>query len=122
MSRLLEATTLFLLAICLALASRPAFAQQTFEKPPLRPGQMIELLEALETGLRARLPSEFAYLEEVVAAVQAGRLPEVLVRSTFIYARKKPRHPIRYFDRALRIRADRQGITNVPILPVVVAR
>ena len=83
---------------------------------------MIQLLEALETGLRARLPSEFDYLEEVVDAVDTGQLPEVLVRSTFIYARKKPRHPIRYFDRALRIRADRKGIKGVPILPVVVQR
>ena len=79
---------------------------------------MIQLLEALETGLRARLPSEFAYLEQIVDAVEAGQLPEVLVRSTFIYARKKPRYPIRYFDRALRIRAKRDGITNVPVLPI----
>ena len=84
----------------------------------LRPGQMIELKEQLETGLRARLPSEFDYLDSIVTKVNTGQLPQSLVRSTFVYARKQRRYPIRHFDQALRIRAKRQGITGVPILKV----
>ena len=84
----------------------------------LRPGQVIELQQQLETGLRARLPSEFDYIEAVIAKVNVGELPQALVRSTFVYARKKRPYPLQYFDRALRIRARRQGILGVPILRV----
>jgi hypothetical protein len=82
----------------------------------LRPGQLIDLKEQLITGLRPRLPSEFRYIDKVVDEVEAGQLPESLVRSTFVYARKKQPYPIQYFDRALRVRAKQRGIMGVPIL------
>ena len=86
----------------------------------LRASQMIDLQRQLETGLKARLPSEFDYLEAIVNQVRNRELPQSLVRSTFAWARKKPRYPIRYFDQALRLRAGRVGIRNVAVLPVVV--
>jgi hypothetical protein len=77
---------------------------------------MMDLREVLVTGLRPESPSQFKYIDEVVARVQYGRLPESLVRSAFIYARKKRPYPIQYFDRALRILAHERRIRVVPVL------
>jgi hypothetical protein len=64
----------------------------------------------LTTGLKARRPEEFAYIDLVVDLVDAGILPESLVRSTFAYARRKKPYPLVYFQGALRVRARKQGI------------
>jgi hypothetical protein len=71
------------------------------------------LQEILETGLKARLPREFRFIERVVEMVNDGDLPLELVMSTFHWARKKTRykkHAFPYFEHGLRIRAARQGI------------
>ncbi len=91
---------------------------QTWEQGALRPGQMINLKQQLETGLQARLPEEFEYIEKVVMKVDMGELPERFVRQNFAYARKQAPYPIRYFDRALRIRGKKLGYSNIPVLPV----
>lgn len=115
MRSVLHHTIWFLLVISLTLTC----ANKSGAQRGLRPGQMIELKEQLITGLRPRLPYEFRYIDQVVDQVDVGELPEPLVRSTFGYARKKRPYPIRYFDRALRIRAKERDITDVPILPVI---
>ena len=74
------------------------------------PGRTISLRDMLNTGLKARRPEEFAYIEMVVGLVESGVLPESLVRSTFAYARKKRPYPLVYFRSALRVRAKKKGI------------
>ena len=69
-----------------------------------------DLKEQLEFGLRARRPSEFAFIQRVVTMVKANQLPEKLVKSTFQWARHKKPYPFPYFERALRIRAAKLGI------------
>lgn len=70
------------------------------------------LQEQLEGGLRARLPPEFAFIKRVVTAVETGRLPIALVKSTFAWARRKKQpYPFPYFERALKLRAAEQGLT-----------
>ena len=59
------------------------------------------LKDKLEKGLKARLPSEFAFIANVVSKVNDGTLPLSLVDSTFLWARKKPRSSVRVFPARL---------------------
>lgn len=77
---------------------------------PVSPGRTIDLRDMLTTGLKCRRPEEFAYIDAVVALVEAGDLPESLVRSTFAYARKRRPYPLVYFKFALRTRAKKLGV------------
>jgi hypothetical protein len=75
-------------------------------------GQVADLKDQLEKGLRARLPTDFAFIEKVINLVNHGKLPQKLVLGTFDYARKKSlKRPFPYFERALRLRAAKIGVT-----------
>jgi hypothetical protein len=74
------------------------------------PSVKVSLQDRLEAGLKARRPSEFAFIAQVVAAVDAGLLPRSLVDSTFLWARRKRPQPFFFFERGLRLRAARRGI------------
>ena len=77
-----------------------------------RPAKVADLKDRLEKGLRARLPADFQFIERVVDLVNQGQLPEKLVMGTFDYARRKSRRrPFPYFERALRLRAAKIGVT-----------
>jgi hypothetical protein len=69
------------------------------------------LKETLEKGLKARRPSEFAFIEHVVNKVENGQIPVTLVTSTFLWARRHPGVPFPYFERGLRERAKKAGIS-----------
>jgi hypothetical protein len=70
------------------------------------------LRQQLQTGLLARTPQEIAFVDKVVAKVNAGELPIDLVQTTFLWARGKGvRYPMPYFERALKIRAAAIGIS-----------
>ena len=71
----------------------------------------LDLKTTLEKGLRCRRPEEFAFVEREVQLVDDGTLPEVLVRTTFGYARKKRPYPFPYFERILKLRAEQIGVT-----------
>ncbi len=70
----------------------------------------LTLKEVLEKGLRARRPSEFAFIARVVEMVEDGKLPRDLVEGTFNWARKKKPYPFPYFERGLKQRAAKIGI------------
>jgi hypothetical protein len=63
-------------------------------------------------GLKAKLPSELAFIDSVVVAVEEGRLPSRLVDQTYFWARTRsgnslygrPNRPIIYFIPALQAR------------------
>ena len=63
----------------------------------------------LNMGLKARRPVEFQYIKDVVALVDAGKLPKTLVDTTFVWAYKKPTRQLQYFQFALRARATQLG-------------
>ena len=69
------------------------------------------LKDELAKGLKARLPSEFAFVDRVVQLVDQGRLPLELVRGTFGWARRKKPYPFPYFQRAMVLRAAKIGVT-----------
>ena len=68
------------------------------------------LQETLEKDLEARLPKEFEFIAKVIELVEVGTLPESLVRSTYLWARKKPRHKFQYFERGMRFRAGKLDV------------
>jgi hypothetical protein len=69
------------------------------------------LKDKLEKGLKARLPSEFAFIANVVNKVNDGTLPLSLVDSTFLWARKKSDdRPFQYFQHGLTLRAQKIGV------------
>ncbi len=70
----------------------------------------LTLKTRLEAGLKARLPSEFAFVAEVVDMVNNGTLPLSLVDSTFLWARKKPKNQFEYFQHGLTLRAAQIGV------------
>ncbi|MEI8367088.1 MAG: hypothetical protein WCJ31_01550 [Planctomycetia bacterium] len=76
------------------------------EKPALT------LESRLTTGLKARRPEDVEFVERVAEMVRTGQLPAKVVDSTFLWAIRRGRsYPFPAFQRALRIQADRLGIT-----------
>jgi hypothetical protein len=68
--------------------------------------------QQLEKGLKARRPSDFAFIETVVANVDSGALSQKMVTETFGYARiKSSTYPFIYFQFAIRKRAAKLGVT-----------
>lgn len=76
---------------------------------PVAPGGP-DLKTTLEKGLRARRPIEFQFIKQTTDLVDNGTLPQSVVKSTFLWARKKRPYPYPYFERALRERAKRIGV------------
>ncbi len=75
--------------------------------------EVANLREQLENGLKARLPNEFKFIDTVVTMVEDNSMPRELVDSTFLWVRKKKSKvaaPFPYFERALRLRAEKLGI------------
>lgn len=85
-------------------------ASRVGEQTAASEGQVANLKTQLEAGLKARLPSEFAFIARVIAMVEAKQLPFDLVQSTFMWARVKKPYPFPYFEHGLRTRAAKQGI------------
>jgi len=74
-------------------------------------GQVPDLKETLDKGLKARLPSEFAFLRRVVEEVDNKRLPRKMVLGTFQWARRQSDEmPFPYFQFALRLQAKKVGV------------
>ncbi|MDA0659049.1 MAG: hypothetical protein O2931_13775 [Planctomycetota bacterium] len=74
--------------------------------------KVANLKDQLEKGLKARRPEEFAYIGYIHSLVESGDLPVKLVLETFHWSRRQdPHFPFPYFQRAIRVRAARAGIT-----------
>ena len=100
------------LVLILIVGGRRAAAEV---QTALEPGGSIAaeiagLKDQLEKGLKARRPVEFEFIEKVVEMVETEKLPLDLVRSTFQWARYKKPYPYPYFERGLKIRAEKLGI------------
>jgi hypothetical protein len=75
-------------------------------------GEVPTLKETLNYGLKARLPSEFAFIRRVVEEVDNKRLSRKMVLQTFSYARRQSdKIPFPYFQFALRAQAKKLGVT-----------
>lgn len=98
-----------LLLSCLWLATG-AGQNQSVEGPPPNAVRKITFKQMLKTGLKARRPEEFRYIDEIVYLVDIGYLRKHLVLGTFFYARDQSEHiPLPYFQQALVDRARKEG-------------
>ena len=66
--------------------------------------------DQIKAALHTTSEIEDGFIERTVGMVQAGTLPRDLFTSTFLWARKKPRHQFQYFRQALTLRAAEIGI------------
>jgi hypothetical protein len=66
--------------------------------------------EQIKAGLRTTTVEENGFVDRVVLLVENRLLPARTVYTTFLWARKKPRHKFQYFRRAMIIRARQIGI------------
>ena len=66
--------------------------------------------KTMKVALHTATPEEEGFIEYVLDRVHQGTLPLDLVESTFLWAKKKPRHKFQYFKRGLILRAAKRGI------------
>ena len=92
---------------------------QKIDITPAKPNRAPTLRDRLVVGLQARLKSEIAFVDSVVANVQNGHIPQRQVDETFFWARQRAvlardgrlHRPIIYFEPAMRIRANLLHVT-----------
>ena len=75
--------------------------------------QVADLKQQLEAGLRIQRPQDFAFIDRVVVMVKNKQLPLEMVKSTFAWSRKQESYPFVYFERGLRTRAAKRGISII---------
>jgi hypothetical protein len=100
--RLLVTSTI---AAAACLSARSIRAQQ----PQPSTGD-ANLRDTLLFGLKPRTPAEQAFIDTVVAKVNAKVLPLDVVISTFQWARPRRPFPFPYFERAMKARAAKIGV------------
>ena len=66
--------------------------------------------DVMKAALRTTTTEEEGFIDNVLTKVGKGLLPYELVESTFLWAKKKPRHKFQYFKRGLIVRAAEGGI------------
>lgn len=64
----------------------------------------------MKAALHTSAPEEDGFIDRTLDLVDDGTLPEKMVVSTFLWARRKSQHKFQYFKRALILRAARKGI------------
>ena len=109
MTRTILLVAVYLLVLSSTISAARADAPHPSIAAP-RVNVSPDLQKILENDLRARRPQEFAFIARAIELIKAGKLSESLVRSTYLWARKKPRRKFQYFERGLRFRAGKLGI------------
>jgi hypothetical protein len=96
---------------CLSLALMAALMCALLAAVGSRTAEASSLdADTMKVALRTATPEEDGFIEHVLELVDRGKLPLDLVESTFLWAKKKPRHKFQYFKRGVILRAQQQGI------------
>ncbi len=66
--------------------------------------------EQIKATLHTSSPEEEGFIDRAVALANDGTLPRAIFDSSYLWARKKPRHKFQYFKRALIVRAAEAGV------------
>lgn len=67
--------------------------------------------EQIKAALHTITDIEEGFVDRAIKLVKAETLPRDMFDSTFLWARKKPRHKFQYFKQALTVRAAGIGVT-----------
>jgi len=98
----LAATFFFAATARMAEAAGNTDTTQTAHLPGEVGLDVADFQARLETGLKARLPREFEFIDRIVELVKDGKLPQKLVDRIYFWARRQNDHiPFPYFERAL---------------------
>jgi hypothetical protein len=81
-------------------------------QPPQAPQPSRFDADTIKAGLRTTDIEDQGFIEDSLTLVNQGVLPADLLDTTFIWARRKPRHRFQYFKRALIVRA---AALNIPL-------
>ncbi len=123
---LLSKMTRWTLVATLFLCTGLSIAQDGFdmnEAERMMDFNTVELRDQLVFGLRTTLPGQQEFLDYVIASVDAGEIPRAMVNVVFVWARKRnPRIPYPYFEIALRLLAERRGVTWPETESIVIAQ
>ena len=117
------------LALALAgLLSMPSHAnsQDSFdinEAERMMSADIVDLRSQLVFGLRTNLPGQVQFIDSVIAKVESKEISRSMVNVIFVWARKRnPRIPYPYFEVALRLLAEKRGVTFPATNSIIVAQ
>ena len=97
----------------------PALAQDAVATPSLETESqggilVADLEQQLMAGLNIRREEEKKFVNAVISLVEAKRIPVSLVKSVFHWSRRKnPKVPYPYFERAMRLTAEKINVVIV---------
>jgi hypothetical protein len=66
--------------------------------------------DTMRAALQTAAPEENGFIDMVLAKMNMGILPQDLVQTTFVWAKRKPVHKFMYFKQGLILRAQAAGI------------
>ena len=96
------------------LISGQSHAQaQTFEPENFTDKRFLQYEQQLNAILKTRRDEERQFINDIVTRVREGSLPSKLIQTSFRWVQKKrpgTNFPFIYFERVLRLQADRAGI------------
>jgi hypothetical protein len=111
-----------------ALVSMPSYAksQDSFdinEAERMLTVDIVDLRSQLVFGLRTNLPGQVQFIDSVIAKVESKEIPRAMVNVIFVWARKRnPKIPYPYFEVALRLLAEKRGVTFPVTNSIVIAQ
>lgn len=84
---------------------------------------LVDLRSQLVFGLRTNLPGQVQFIDSVIAKVESKEIPRAMVNVIFVWARKRnPKIPYPYFEVALRLLAEKRGVTFPATNSIIVAQ
>jgi hypothetical protein len=84
---------------------------------------IVDLRSQLVFGLRTNLPGQVQFIDSVIAKVESKEISRSMVNVIFVWARKRnPKIPYPYFEVALRLLAEKRGVTFPATNSIVVAQ
>jgi hypothetical protein len=129
-NRLTSAVSRFA-SLALALAgllsmSSHANSQDSFdinEAERMMSADIVDLRSQLVFGLRTNLPGQVQFIDSVIAKVESKEISRSMVNVIFVWARKRnPKIPYPYFEVALRLLAEKRGVTFPATNSIIVAQ
>lgn len=115
-----------LAVVALLLTMSAADAQDSFdinEAERMMSVDIVDLRSQLVFGLRTNLPGQVQFIDSVIAKVETKELPRAMVNVIFVWARKRnPKIPYPYFEVAMRLLAEKRGVTFPATNSIVVAQ
>jgi len=116
-SKVAKFACIFFAFCCFAFfmpGEKQAFSQ-TFEPENFTDQRFLQYEQQLNAILKTRREEERQFINQLVTRVREGKLPSKLIQTSFRWVQKKrpqTNFPFIYFEKVLRLQADRAGIVD----------